>query len=82
MNSVRQQYRQVKFHQMGYAHYDFESSKYEVNIVFDELPHFLYSFAMENGKAALVAESGGYHGELPPTPVPYSTSWVNQGSSN
>jgi hypothetical protein len=77
MNSVRQKYGQEKFHQVGYAYYDFEWSKYEVNIVFDQLPQFLYSFGMQNGKAVLTATSGNFKGENAPDPPLKFSSFPN-----
>jgi len=77
MSSVRQEYGQEKFHQVGYAYYDFEVSKYEVNIVFDQLPQFFYSFGMQNGKVVVTAASGNYKGESPPDPPLKLSSFPN-----
>jgi hypothetical protein len=75
--SVRQEYGQEKFHQVGYAYYDFEWSKYRVNIVFDQLPQFFYAFGMQNGKAVLAATSGNYKGENTPDPPLKLSSFPN-----
>lgn len=77
MNSVRQEYGQEKLHQVGYAYYDFESSEYEVNIVFDQLPQFLYSFGMQNRKAVLTATNGIIKGENAPDPPLKMSSFLN-----
>ncbi|MFB5192164.1 hypothetical protein [Alicyclobacillus fastidiosus] len=77
MRSLNQKYGHEKFHQIGYAHYDFVTSEYGVEIVFDRLPHFQYWFALQNGKTVLSATNGTYKGENPPDPPLKLSSFPN-----